>query len=829
MNWILLKNSLVVSLSATLTALLLGFLAALWAASVKPFWRGCLLTAGGLALALPPFLSVDFWLYALGFTGAWKAWLPVSIYSSGGAVWILALLLWPIPMFASLTAWRQIEQSQLESESALHGGPLLRWLLWPVAAPALAQAGVITFVLALNNFAVPAILQIKVFPAEVWLRFSQAFDSVGAFAVSWPLIVAPLLLLWWFHGREVAWPRQDAPPFWRVFRRQLGAGWFWSSGLTVGLVVLASIGLPLIQTVASSDSWKAMPGALAAGRSAFQFSFVSAAAGATLTVVAGLASWRLPLGLPVWLPFLAPGVLLGIAMIVCLNRPPFIQFYQSPAVVIFALSVRYLPIGWHGARLARRSVDPELTDSARLCGASRWALFCHVHWPQMAPKIAATWYITYLLCLWDVETLVLVMPPGFETLPLRIFNLLHYGHNVQVSALCLLLLGLAVLPLLLWGLGSVMRGLLSTPPRRTWLAPEVAAFCLGCLLLSGCSPPSESTAPLASQFFSRIEVIGSRGTGPGQFNKPRSVAVDGQDNLFVVDMTGRVQRFSPKGEFVSFWQMPQTDLGRPKGMSIDGAGRLVVLEPHYSRVNCFSSEGKLQAQWGTHGTNTGQLAFPRAIAFNSKAEVFVSEYGVTERVQRFSPDGSTCLGSFGRFGAEPGEFNRAEGLGMDAQDQLHVADSCNHRIQVFTKDGKWLRSFGRPGKGPGELSYPYDVRVDAEGNQYVCEFGNSRIQVFNSRDQSVEIIGGPGTAPGQFSNPWSIALDQAGNLYVADAQNHRVQKLLRKGGHAGDHASSREPGHEARAWSPLNSGALNPTATDPRLSVALTSARRTAD
>ena len=109
-----------------------------------------------------------------------------------------------------------------------------------------------------------------------------------------------------------------------------------------------------------------------------------------------------------------------------------------------------------------------------------------------------------------------------------------------------------------------------------------------------------------------------------------------------------------------------------------------------------------------------------------------------------------------------------------------MADSCNHRIQVFSSDGKLLRAYGKAGTGKGELSYPYDICVDSAGRQYVCEFGNSRIQVFDANDRPLEIIGGPGLEPGQFNNPWGVALDSAGNLYVADSQNHRVQKLIRK-------------------------------------------------
>src|SRR5207245_3447879 len=143
-------------------------------------------------------------------------------------------------------------------------------------------------------------------------------------------------------------------------------------------------------------------------------------------------------------------------------------------------------------------------------------------------------------------------------------------------------------------------------------------------LLAGCSPAAPSNeAPVESKFFSRVKVIGARGAGPGEFNKPRSVAVDAQDNFYAVDMTGRVQKFSPDGTFLSFWQMPQTDKGKPKGMCRDEKGNIVVLEPHYSRVNHFTPKGRLVAQWDAQGTNTGNLADPRPCRVNSRGHICV--------------------------------------------------------------------------------------------------------------------------------------------------------------------------------------------------------------
>jgi ABC-type spermidine/putrescine transport system permease subunit II/DNA-binding beta-propeller fold protein YncE len=503
-------------------------------------------------------------------------------------------------------------------------------------------------------------------------------------------------------------------------------------------------------------------------------SLAFAALTAAAVIVFGLLTWRAHLDWALWIPFFTPGVLLGIALIWVFNRPWLNFIYQSGAMVVLAYSIRYAALGWTTVARAARAADRSLADAARLEGASRMQLLRHVYWPQISTQLAAAWYLTYLLCLWDVETLVLIVPPGGQTMALRIFNLLHYGHNPQINALCLWLLAAAVLPLFAW---AVWAGL-----RDSRLGGRFGAAALAAVILTvaGCSPRRENVFPIQSKLFSAVRIIGSRGTGTGELNKPRGVAVDAADNLYVVDMTARVQKFSPDGVFQLGWQMAQTDKGKPKGMTRDRNGNIIVIEPHYSRVNVFSPQGKPLSRWGAEGTNAGQLGMPRGAAVNSRGEVFVCEYGPSERVQKFSADGLTLLGGWGRPGDRPGEFNRAEGIAADAQDRIYVADSCNQRVQIFSADGQFLRAYGKPGSGAGQFSYPYDIAVDAAGRQYVCEFGNNRIQVFDAHDQPVEILGGPGGAPGQFSEPWSIALDSKGNLYVADALNHRVQKFLRK-------------------------------------------------
>jgi ABC-type Fe3+ transport system permease subunit/DNA-binding beta-propeller fold protein YncE len=823
MNWLLLKNSVMVGVGATLLALAFGLMAALFMAGLPARLRNAFLALAIIALALPPFLVTNCWLDLLGAAGVWRSWLPFNILSLSGAMWILSLLFWPIPLLVVWSAWRRLEPAQLEADPLVGGWALMRVLLLPLCRTALLQSSVLTVVLALNNFAVPSILQVKVLPAEMWIRFTTAFDSLGVLRMSWPLILGPLALLAWLARREIPWPHLQATVSAKAFRRQLGPTWFYGCGAGTILLCAITVGLPIWQLASARRTWTELSGALAASQNAIWNSFWFAAASATIILGVSLifatrrfrasssGSFNL-FGSLLWLPFLLPGVLLGIALIAVFNRSWSLLFYQSAGIVLLAFVVRYLALGWNTVVHATQTLDQDLLDVARLEGATRWQMLRHVQWPQIRVQVLAVWYIVFLLCLWDVESMILVYPPGGETIALRIFNLLHYGHNAQVNALCLALLAVAVLPLALWCVAQWVFSFWCAT-RNTKHATHTSILALGFLLLaSGCSP---SPAHLESKIFDRVEIIGTRGVGIGQLNKPRSLAVGRQDNLYVVDMTGRVQKFTPYGQFMLFWQMPQTDLGKPKGMGRDREGNIIVVEPHYQRINFFSTEGKLLAQFGEKGTNAGQLIMPRAVAVNSKGEIFVSEYGQVERIQKFAPlpvlnpsprrdavpgvpnliqgGDSAPAGSkselvgrprlisvFGHVGNGPGEFNRPEGLCIDAQDRLYVADSCNHRIQVFSSDGKFLRAYGRPGKGKGEFSYPYDICVDAAGRQYVCEFGNSRIQVFDANDQPLEIIGGPGADPGQFANPWSIALDSGGNLYVADSQNHRVQKLVRR-------------------------------------------------
>ena len=293
------------------------------------------------------------------------------------------------------------------------------------------------------------------------------------------------------------------------------------------------------------------------------------------------------------------------------------------------------------------------------------------------------------------------------------------------------------------------------------------------VLAAGCDQDATSNGHFEAAW-------GSRGISDGRLQKPRAMAIDRQDRLYIVDMTARIQVFSTDGRFLHGWQTPAHELGKPTGLSIDRNGNVWVADTHYYRVLVYSPEGKLlRTIGGVKGNGPGEFGLVTGVAHDSHNNYYVSEYGEYDRVQKFTPDGKFIL-QWGGHGSEPGQFIRPQKMAFDENDRLWVTDACNHRIQVFDTEGRLLKIWGTEGSGPGELYYPYDIALGNDGSVTVCEFGNHRVQKFTRDGRSLGCFGTRGRGEGQFNNPWALVRDSRGMLYVLDTGNHRVQVVAMK-------------------------------------------------
>jgi DNA-binding beta-propeller fold protein YncE len=304
-----------------------------------------------------------------------------------------------------------------------------------------------------------------------------------------------------------------------------------------------------------------------------------------------------------------------------------------------------------------------------------------------------------------------------------------------------------------------------------------------CALATGCIGTSSPQT-------GRLEKVwGLAGSSPGRLFRPRAVAIDKDDLLYIVDMTPQIQVFTGDGVFVRGWQTPQFDRGRPSGLSFDNAGNLLVCDTHYFRVLVYTPQGELlegQIIGGTCGNGDGEFQFVTDAVQDADGSYYVAQYGEYDRIQKFTADHKFLL-SWGEHGHELGQFLRPQKIVIDRSGLIWVTDACNHRVQVFDARGsqtRLVKSWGEQGNAPGQLNYPYDILLDEaaltgqpSGYVYLCEYGNHRVQKFTIEGQFVGSFGRNGRREGELDQPWGIARDSKGRMYVLDTYNHRVQRF----------------------------------------------------
>lgn len=304
-----------------------------------------------------------------------------------------------------------------------------------------------------------------------------------------------------------------------------------------------------------------------------------------------------------------------------------------------------------------------------------------------------------------------------------------------------------------------------TPSRGLFLLPLIA---IG-PMLAGCEPP-----PLSDNGV--VGVIGHEGLRDGEFHYPRAVTAEPDGSVFVVDKTGRIQRFDRDGKFETAWRMPEIRAGKPVGIYMHTDGRLFIADTHYHRVLITDRDGKTLGSFGHEGMGEGEFQLPTDVAVDADGYIYVSEYHLTERVSKWTPD-FTFIQFIGDGEVRGKRMGRPSAIEIDDEQTLWVADACNHRLIRFTLDGKVLAVVGGFGTEPGKLKYPYDVTMTPDGNLLVCEYGNNRLQWLTKDGRSLGVWGTDGRKVGQLFAPWGAVYGPGGRVYVVDAMNNRVQVI----------------------------------------------------
>ena len=194
-------------------------------------------------------------------------------------------------------------------------------------------------------------------------------------------------------------------------------------------------------------------------------------------------------------------------------------------------------------------------------------------------------------------------------------------------------------------------------------------------------------------------------------------------------------------------------------------------------ASIFARETETQVQNNRDGTykityfRKNWYTRPVSVKINGE-HVHGSPFTVEAKHREFKP-----VLSFGQQGSSKGMFNGPCGVAVNERDEIAVSDSGNHRVQVFSSDGTYLRSFGEEGYRQGQFQTHSGIAFGTNDNIIVGESGNQFIQIFNGEGKYLSHF----CSNSSSTKSPGLSVDSDGNIIVPDCQNKLI-KIFSPGG-----------------------------------------------
>lgn len=263
---------------------------------------------------------------------------------------------------------------------------------------------------------------------------------------------------------------------------------------------------------------------------------------------------------------------------------------------------------------------------------------------------------------------------------------------------------------------------------------------------------------------------------------PASAAFDSKGHLWVLNRGPQaLMEFEADGKFMR--ALGEGLFTRTHGLRIDRDDNLWVTDVSAHIVVKLSPQGETLLTLGTKGqpgdwneaTESRHFNEPNDVAIGRGGDIFVVQ-GHTAgrgdpRVLKFDKNGK-FIKSWGGPGTEPGKFQVAHGIALDAKGLLWVADRENQRIQIFDDDGKFIREVKYAG-------LPCGLQI---GDQYIYMVNGFAGQLLrlDLNGNVLAAVGKPGKGLGEFGEAHFVTVSPKGEIYVADTVNSRLHKFVKK-------------------------------------------------
>lgn len=493
---IALWHSLVTAGSGTVIAVLIGAAFAFAVALTDIRAKGALVFCLMIPMMIPPQITALAWMQVIGPSSVLLRTLgaapplgsPQPLHSAWGIAVLLGIQHASI-VFLTLRAGLRLIPGDLIEAARISGAR--GWRVWaqivlPLSLPSLAAGGAMTFVTALGNFGIPAMLGIparySTLPTLIYQRLTGMGQSVLPEVAVLALLIGTVAIAGVLAGRLFLGRRAyglaglSAQPLTLSLgrRRPLVEMLLWIFivlTLVVPLLALLATslipayGVPLTAETATLRAWVEVLLNQPVTRRAYANSlFLAGLAALILMAVAIPLAWitsRRPTRMTravdtlIDLPYALPGVVLAISCILAFMRLPFgITLYGTLTIILLAYLSRFLVVMLRPVQAAIGQLDPAMEEAAASAGARLGRRLRTIVLPLAAPAAAAGAILVFLTAVNELTVSALLWTGGTETLGVVIFNLEDSGDTVMASALAASIVALVILLMGIVQLGS---------------------------------------------------------------------------------------------------------------------------------------------------------------------------------------------------------------------------------------------------------------------------------------------------------------------------------------------------------------------------------------
>jgi iron(III) transport system permease protein len=471
-------NSLIVSLSATAISAILGVSLAYVVARFDVHGSTAIVFLTTMASVSPPFLGAYAWRLLLGRNGVVTSFLGIdfTIVGMHGVIWVIAWLVFPVIFLLSYSALSGLDASHIEAAESLGARPgKTRFSIEiPLAMPGIITGLYLATMAALSDFGTPRIigLDLSVLPVLIYTSFLSEAGRNPALAATGSVVLVAISSLF-LMAQQVYLARRGfaVVSARRPERRKLSttgqvAAWTFAStvlffAFVPHLTVLATsfmewrVGLPRLSWTLSNYATMWQSGLTSAWVTlslGFAGTIVAFAAGLGIAFVLVRKRYRLIaplLSMTVMMPYVIPGTVLGIGLIMMFNEAP-LQLTGTWFILALAYVIRNLPFTVKASESSLRQVHPALDEAALSLGARPFKVFVSVTAPLMLAGAITGATLTFLHIVTELSSTIVLYRPPWKPMTAVIFENTLVDADFGVSAAqTILLMMIIYIPLYL--------------------------------------------------------------------------------------------------------------------------------------------------------------------------------------------------------------------------------------------------------------------------------------------------------------------------------------------------------------------------------------------